>query len=168
MIVRTVDLDTAVHVDDPVAVVVVAKRLDGQRPKMRLLVGDHRSDLTLRRAVDARVCPAFIPAIKIGLCVFERFKAERVKRALCVVDARLDLALAVRIADAAWQRDCAVVTKHVAIERIDRRVVDVGSDHSFFQVIEDDRLGDAPESAKRELVQLGPRLRARLPDEQSD
>ena len=60
------------------------------------------------------------------------------RRLLRVADAGFDLALAIGIADAARQRDDAVVREHVAIERIERRVVDVGREHALAQVVEDD------------------------------
>jgi hypothetical protein len=41
-------------------------------------------------------------------------------------DAGFDLAFAIGITVAARERDDAVVREHIAIERIERRVVDVG------------------------------------------
>src|SRR6185295_3989717 len=54
-VVRAVDLDEAVEVDRAISEGVVAKWLDGQRPKMRPLVGKHGGDLALGRAVDSRI-----------------------------------------------------------------------------------------------------------------
>ena len=51
------------------------------------------------------------------------------------------LPFAIGIADATRQRDDAVVREHVAIERIERRVVDVGREHALFEIVEDDRRG---------------------------
>ena len=76
------------------------------------------------------------------------------------------LPFAIGIADAARQRDDAVVREHVAIERIERRVVDVRREHALAQIVEDDDARRAAEPAKRALVQLGPDLRARPPREQ--
>ena len=83
-----------------------------------------------------------------------------------MADAGFDLALAIGIADAARQGDDAVVREHVAIERIERRVVDVGREHALLQIVEDDDADRAAQPAKRALVELRPDLRARLPDEQ--
>ena len=83
-----------------------------------------------------------------------------------MADAGFDFAFAIGIADATRQRDDAVVREHVAIERIERRVVDVGREHAFFEVVEDDDLDGAAQPPKRALVQLGPDLRARLPRQQ--
>ena len=77
-----------------------------------------------------------------------------------------DLALAIGIADATRQADHAVVREHVAIERIERRLVDIGREHALFEIVEDDRPRRAAETPKRALVELGPRLRARLPRQQ--
>ena len=70
------------------------------------------------------------------------------------------------IADAARQRDDAVVREHVAIERIERGIVDVGREDAFAQIVEDDHADGAAEPTKRALVQLRPDLRARSPHEQ--
>ena len=60
----------------------------------RLLLGKHRGDLALRRAVDARVRPVRIPAIEIGLRLVERLEAHPVQRRLLrVADPRLRLSL---------------------------------------------------------------------------
>ena len=48
----------------------------------------------------------------------------------------LDLAFAIGIADAAREPDHAVVREDVAIERIERRLVDVGGEDALFQVVE--------------------------------
>ena len=93
--------------------------------------------------------------------VSKRWPVQR--RLLRVADAGFDLALAIGIADATRQADDAVVREHVAIERIERRLVDVGREHALFEVVEDDDPRRAAEPTKRALVELGPRLRARLP-----
>jgi len=49
------DFDAAVEVDGARAVLVVPKRLDGQRLQLRLLLGEHGGDLALGRAVDAGI-----------------------------------------------------------------------------------------------------------------
>ena len=77
-----------------------------------------------------------------------------------------DFAFAIGIADATRQRDHAVVREHVAIERIERRIVDVGREHALFEIVEDDDAHGAAEPTKRALVELGPVLRARLPHQQ--
>ena len=84
-----------------------------------------------------------------------------------MADAGFDFPLAIGIADATRQRDDAVVREHVAIERIERRVVDIGREHALFEIVEDDDPGRAAEPTKRALVQLAPDLRARPPRQQS-
>ena len=89
--------------------------------------------------MDARVGPVRLPAIQIGLRLLERLEAQPLQRRLLrVADAGFDLPFAIRIADAARQGDDAVVREHVAIERIERGVVDVGRQHALAQVVEDD------------------------------
>jgi hypothetical protein len=59
------------------------------------------------------------------------------------------------------------VREDVTIERIEHRIVDVGAEHAFLQVVEDDNARGPAEATKRTLVQLGPHLRARVPHEQA-
>src|SRR3972149_2640907 len=69
-----------------------------------------------RGAVEA-VGPAGFPGIQIGLGEVQRLEAEPLERGLLgVPDARLDLALAIRIADPAGQGDHAIVGEDVAVE----------------------------------------------------
>ena len=66
-VVGVLDLDAAVEMDGAGAELVVAKRLDRQRPQGRPLLGEHGGDLALGGAVDARVGPAGLPAVEVGL-----------------------------------------------------------------------------------------------------
>ena len=72
------------------------------------------------------------------------------------------------MADAAWERDDAVVREDVAVERVERRVVDVGREHPLLEIVEDDGLRHAAEPAKRLLVELRPDPRTRLPGQEPD
>ena len=92
--------------------------------------------------------------------------SKRRPRSGVLADARFDFALAIRIADATRQRHHAVVREHVAIERIERGIVDVRREHAFFEIVEDNDAHGAAKPTKRALMQLGPDLRARLPDQQ--
>ena len=82
--------------------------------------------------------------------------------------AGFDLALPIGVADAARQGDDAVVGEYVAIERIQRRVVDVRGEDALLEVVEDDDAHGAPQAAKRPLVQLGPDLCAGAVNQQPD
>ena len=85
---------------------------------------------------------------------------------LCVADPGFDFPFAIRIAHATRQRDDAVVREDVAVERVQRRIVDVRGDDAFAQVVEHDDLDRAAQPPKRLLVELGPDLRARSPRQQ--
>ena len=131
------DLDAAVEMHGAAAVFVVAERLERQRAEGRTLLGEHGGDLALRRAVDAGVGPALLPAVQVGLGGVELLEAEATERRLLgVADGSLDLALPIRVPDAARQGDDAVVGEHVAVERIELGVVDVGGEDALLQVIE--------------------------------
>ncbi len=58
--------------------------------------------------------------------------------------------------------------EHIAIERIQRGIVDVRGQDTLFQIVEDDHADRATQPTKRALVQLRPDLGARSPDEQPD
>ena len=93
-VVRGLDFDAAIEVHRAFAVAVIAKRFERERPERGLLLGKHRRDLPLRRAVDARIGPARLPAIQIRLRLLERLEAQASERRLLrVADAGFDLAL---------------------------------------------------------------------------
>ena len=126
------DLDAAVQMHGAAAVLVVAERLEGQRAERRTLLGKHGGDLALGRAVDAGVGPAPLPAVQVRLAVVEVLESEAAQRRLLgVADAGFDFAFPIGIADAARQGDDAVVGEHVAVERIQRRVVDVRAEDAL-------------------------------------
>ncbi len=103
-VVRGLDFDAAIEMHRALAVAVIAKRFERQRPERRPLLGKHRGDLALRRAVDARVGPARLPAIEVRLRLLERLEAEasaaassargrrRLRLCLCDRDRRRDTA----------------------------------------------------------------------------
>ena len=70
--------------------------------------------------------------------------------------------------DATRQGDGAVVGEHVAVERVQRGVVDVRREHALAQVVEDHDPDGAPEPPEALLVQLGPAPRAGLEGQQPD
>ena len=72
------------------------------------------------------------------------------------------------VPDAARQGDDAVVGQHVAVERIERGVVDVGREDALLEVVEHDDADGAAQPPKRPLVQLGPDLCTRPTDQQAD
>jgi hypothetical protein len=166
-VVRGVHFDAAIEMDRPQPIAVIAKRFDRQRLQRGSFLGKHGGDLTLRRAVDPCVGPVRVPAIEIGLALLERLETHPAERRLLrVADAGFDLALAIRITDATRQADEPIVREHVAIERIERRLVNVRREDALFQIVEDDDPGRATQPSKRALMQLRPRLRARGPRQQ--
>ena len=168
-VVRPGDFDAAVGVHGAGAESIVPKRGRRQRSEVRALLRKHRGDLALGRPVDARVGPARLPVIEVGLRVGEPLEAQPFEgRALGVADPRLDLPLAIGIPDPARQRGDAVVREHVAVEGIERGLVDVGPQHALAQVVEDNEGRRTPQPPKRPFVELRPEAGARLPREQAD
>ena len=136
-VVRGFDFDAAIEVHRAFAVAVIPKRFERERTERGLLLGKHHGDLPLRRAVDARVRPARFPAIQIRLRLVETLEAQSFERRLLrMADAGFDLPFAIGIADTAREGDHPVVREHIAIERIQRRVVDVRGEDAFFQIVE--------------------------------
>ena len=117
--------------------------------------------------MDARIGPVRLPAIQVRLRRLERLEAQALQRRLLrVADAGFDLPFAIGIAHAARQRDDAVMREHVAIERIERRIVNIRGEDALAKIVEHDDLDRAAEPAKRAFVQLRPDLRARSPRQQ--
>ena len=166
-VVRGLDFDAAIEVHAARAVAIVAKGLERERLQMRALLRKHRAHLTLGGAVDARVGPARLPLIEVRLRRLNRLEALAAQRRLLrVPDARFHFAFAIRIAHATRQRDHVVVREHIAVERIDGRVIHVGLQHAFAQIVEHDHADRAAEAPKRLFVQFGPDLTAGPPREQ--
>src|SRR6266850_7316474 len=113
--------------------------------------------------------PSGTPSDRGTLRFLELLEAQsKERRLLRVADARLDLALAIRVAHAAGQCRDAVVGEHVAIERVERRIVDVGVEHALAQVVDHRHARRAAQAAESHLVQLRPDPRAGLERQQSD
>jgi hypothetical protein len=113
-----VDLDAAIEVDRAHAEAVVAERLERQRPECRPILGKHRRDLALGRAVNPCIGPARVPAIELRLRVLDRLEAHALQRRLLrVADPGFNFAFAIGIADATRHRDHAVVREDAAIGR---------------------------------------------------
>jgi hypothetical protein len=77
-----------------------------------------------------------------------------------VSDSTLYFAFAIWIADATRHSDRAVMSEHVAIQRIERRIVDVRLENAFTQVVGHHDLHSTTEFAKSAFMQLGPDARA--------
>src|SRR5579862_1013913 len=81
-------------------------------------------------------CPAFFPAIQVGLACFQTLEAESFQRCLLrVANARFDFAFAIWILDATGHGDSAIVGEHLAIQRVERGVVDVGDEDALAKIV---------------------------------
>jgi hypothetical protein len=86
-VVGALDLDATVEMDRAPAELVVAKRLDGQRPQGRSLLGEQAAHRGLGGAVDAGVRPAGVSAVEVGLRLGERREAQALEGGLRMADA---------------------------------------------------------------------------------
>ncbi len=93
--------------------------------------------------------------------LFQALEAFSLERCFFgVSDGGLDFSFSIWIFDPARQGHCTVVGEDVAIEWIQRGIVDVGDEHAFAQVIEHDDARTTTQATKRFLMQLGPDARA--------
>ena len=149
------------------AVLVIAKRFQWQRLERRFLFSEHRGDLTFGGAMNPRIGPAFFPAIQMSLRFFQTLEAEPFQRSfLRMADARLHLAFSIRILNAARHGDGAIMGQDVAVQRVERWIVDVGREHAFAQVVEHNHSRCSTEPPKSPLVQLSSGLRTGPEDQQ--
>jgi hypothetical protein len=168
-IIGGLDLDAAIRMHRAFAVLVIAEGIEGQREQRRPFLGEHRRNLAFGGAVDPRVGPTLFPAVQVGLRFLRAFEAESFQRRLLrMSDATFHLSLSIRISHAAGHGHRAVVRQHVAVERIESRIVNVRGEHTLAQVIEDHSAHSAAQAAKRLLVEFGPGARARMEDQQAD
>ena len=87
--------------------------------------------------MDARIGPVYFPTIQIGLPflqALEAFSLER--RVFGVSDAALNFSFSIWILDPAGQGDHTVMGEHVAIEGIERGVIDVGNQYAFAKIVQ--------------------------------
>jgi hypothetical protein len=118
---------------DSLAVLVITKRLEGQGLEEGFFFCEHGRDLPFGGAVDARIGAVGLPTIQIGLGFFQTLEAFSLEWSfLRVTDSGFNFAFAIGILDAAGQRHNAIVCENVAIERIQRRVVEIWSEYTFF------------------------------------
>ena len=116
--------------------------------------------------VSAQRC---LPVIEISLGFLQALEALALERRfLRMADPGFDFTFAIRISDAAGHGHHAVVGQHIAIERIERGIVDVRREHAFAQIVEHHDARAAAEAAKGFLVQLGPGVGTGAKDQQAD
>jgi hypothetical protein len=84
-----------------------------------------------------------------------------------MADAGLDFAFSIRIGNFAGHCHGAVMSQHVAVERIQNGVVEVRRKHGFAQVIRYNHLHGAPEFEECAFVQFSPDASARLKGEKA-
>ena len=166
-VVRGIYFDAAIQIDGPLAVLVIAEGLQRQRLKLGFLFGEHGGDLTFGGAVNARIGPAFLPAVQVSLSFAEAFEAQSAQRSLLrVSDTGLDFSLSIGMADAARQRDGAIVGQQIAVERIQRGIVDVGLQDAVTEVVQDHDARGTAEAAECLLMQFSPDATTRFESEQ--
>ena len=66
-----------------------------------------------------------------------------------MADTGFDFAFAIRVSYATRQSDGTVMLQHIAVERIERGIVDVRRDHAFAKIIEHDHTSHTTQPAKR-------------------
>ena len=130
---------------DAFSVLVIAERLQRQGEQVRFFFGEHGRDLSFGRAMDARVGPALFPAVQIGLRFLETLKALPLERCfLRVADPGLHFSFSIWIMDPASERYRAIVGQDISIQGIESGIVDIGTQHALFQVIENNNSRGTP------------------------
>ena len=133
------DFHTTIQMHYTFSVLVVAERFQRQCLQVRFFFREHRGNLAFGGAMDARVGPAFFPAVEIPLRFFQALEAHPFERgSLGVADPRFHFPFAIRILDPARQRHHAVVREHISKQWVDGGIVDVGNRYTFPQVVQND------------------------------
>ncbi len=118
-VIGRLDFHAAIEMHGSFAVLVIAERFQWQRQQRRFFLGEHHRYLALGGAgVDARVGLRSSQLVQMGFMLLPGYQTAGPSAASSSHDdAGFDFALAIRIAHAARQRDCAVVLEHIAIQR---------------------------------------------------
>ena len=103
--------------------------------------------------MDARVGPALFPAVQVALRFLQAFEANPFQRCLFrMTDTRFHFALPVRVLNPAGHGDRAVMLQHVAVERVERGIVNIGREHALTEIIKHHDPSRATQPPKRFLV----------------
>src|SRR5258708_15492340 len=155
---------TAIEMNDAFSILVVAEGFERQCLQRWFFFGEHRCDLSFRRAVDARIRRMRFTTIEMRLRFFQTFEAQSFERRfLGVSDARLHFPFAIGILDPARHGYHAVVCEHVPKKWVERGIVDVRNDDSLAQIVENHQARTPSYSTKGLLMQLCPHTRTRTP-----
>jgi len=151
------------------AVLITAERFQRQRQQVWFLFGKHGGHLPLSSAVDARIGPTRLPMVQVSLRFFQTLKPLSFERRfLGMADAGFDLTFSIWVSHPTGHGDHAIVGQQIAIERIERGIVNVRSEHALAQIVEHYNAHAATQSAKRFLVEFGPDARAGTKNEQTN
>src|SRR6516225_1291781 len=87
--------------------------------------------------MNACVGPAFFPAIQIRLPFFQALEAHAFERRFFrVANPRFYFPFSIWIADPARQSHYVIMGENIPIQGVESRIVDVGNQHAFSQVVE--------------------------------
>jgi hypothetical protein len=129
----------------------------------------HGGHLALGGAVDVSVGPALFATIQVGLGFFQALEAQALQRRfLRVANAGFDFALAIGILDATRHGDRPIVGEYLAIERVERGIVDVGDEDALAEIVEHYDARGPAKAAEGALVQFGPDAGAGAESEQAN
>src|SRR5215471_12319613 len=132
-------LDAAVWMHHPRAVLVITERFERQWKQTRFFFGEHGGHLAFGGAMNASIGAAGFPAVEIGLAVVQSLKALSFqRRSLGMTDTGFDFSLAIGVFDSTGQSYNPIMGEHIAVERVESGVVDIGDEHTFFQIVEHD------------------------------
>jgi len=130
--------NATVQMNDAFSVLVNSGRVrSGKWQQVRLFFGEHGCDLAFSSCQWMRVSASALPNGQIRLRLFQALEAHPFKgRFLRVADPRFHFPFAIWILDPARQRHHTVVREDISKQWIDDGFVDVGNQHTFFQVVE--------------------------------
>ncbi len=143
---------------------VVLEACRRQGLQRRPFFAEHSANLALRGTVNPCEGPPLVPAHEVRVLFLDAFEGVSLQcRILRVAHGRLDLSLEVGRVWSTRQGDDAVMLEHRGVELIESRVVNVGINDAFAEVVEPNRRADAAKVCECLLVELAPDFRGRFP-----
>jgi len=151
--------NAAVIPDSANALLKVSERLEGQFFKMRLFFQKHLLHLPLGPPMDAERGPALLPVHEPLVLFFNDCKLSPFERCvLRMLDRILDGPFPVGVGNTRRIGDDSVMAKHGGINGIQLRLVDVGLQDTFLQIIQDDVLRASAKVPEGFLMKAGESL----------